>query len=68
MNYSTFQNRDLYVVKAFKDNVGDATADPVVAPEHVAAVGDIEVGVLGNGIDKELFFIYQGADTPLKSD
>jgi len=68
MNYSCFQNRDLYVVKAFKDNVGDATADPVVAPEHVAAVGDIEVGVLDNGIDKELFFIYQGADTPLKSD
>lgn len=68
MNYSTFQNRDLYVVKAFKDNVGDATASPAVAPEHIAAVGDIEVGVLDNGQDKELFFIYQGADTPLKSD
>lgn len=55
--FSTNANRQLYVVEAFKSDVKD-----------VATTGDIAVKTLNNGVDKELYFIYKGADTILKSD
>jgi hypothetical protein len=59
--YSTNQNRQLYVVKAFKDFAAQT-------PEELSAVGDIGVKCINDGVDKELFFMYKGADTVLKSD
>lgn len=55
--FSTNQNRHLYVANAFSDSVSDASA-----------VGTIGVKAVGNGNEKEFFFIYKGADTVLKSD
>lgn len=54
--YSTHQNRQLYV------------ATSVGTVDETSKAGTIEVKSLTNGIEKELFFNYMGADTPLRSD
>lgn len=56
MIYSGKQNRQLYVAKA----VGTVAADSVA--------GTIEVDSVAGTLDKEVFFKYKGADTPLRSD
>lgn len=59
--FSTNQNRQLYVIGAFKDFAAQT-------PEELSAVGDIGVKCINDGVDKELYFLYKGADTVLKSD
>jgi len=53
---STHQNRQLYV------------ATSVGAVSETSKAGTIEVKTLSNGIEKELFFNYMGAVTPVRSD
>lgn len=54
--FSTNQNRQLYVATAY----GDVKAD--------SDTGTITVKTLDNGVDKEIYLQYKGADTVLKSD
>lgn len=51
--YSTFQNRQFYVAKQYVNGVNEAST-----------TGDIEAKVK----DNELYFVYKGADTVLRSD
>ena len=55
---STNQNRHLYVAKAYNATVDDASA--------VGTIGGVKV--IGEGKEKELIFMYRGADNTLKSD
>ena len=55
--FSTNQNRQFYVVKDLQDTAAD-----------VAAEGDIAVASIGEGNDKELYFVYKGKGDVLKSD
>lgn len=56
--FSTNQNRQFYVANSYaKDAVNEK-----------AAAGAIDVGSVDNGVSKELFFKYKGADTVLRSD
>lgn len=54
--FSTNQNRQLYVAKKY-GTVNDT-----------AEVGTIELKTIGTGNNKEMYFLYKGADTVLKSD
>ena len=54
-NFSTNQNRHIYVASAY----GDVS--------ETSAVGTIKVKTVDNGVDKNLYLIYKGADTVLKS-
>lgn len=54
-NFSTNQNRHIYVASAY----GDVS--------ETSAVGTIKVKTVDNGVDKGLYLIYKGADTVLKS-
>lgn len=54
-NFSTNQNRHIYVASAY----GDVS--------ETSAVGTIKVKTVDNGVDKDLYLIYKGADTVLKS-
>lgn len=54
--FSTNQNRHLYVVNEF----GDVKED--------SKTGVINLKSIQDGVDKELYFVYKGADTVLKSD
>jgi len=60
--FSTNQNRQLYVAEA----LGVSTHKPNVTP--ASAVKTIGVNSLGEGNEKELYFVYRGADTVIKSD
>lgn len=51
-------NRQLYVANSYAEG----------AVNEKAAVGAIEVGTVGDGVSKEVFFKYKGADTVLRSD
>ena len=62
--FSTNQNRQLYVLNAFANNTGE---NPTSVDE-TSAVGTVEVKTVGTGADKEVFFVYKGADTVLRSD
>jgi len=57
MTISTNQNRHLYVASAVQNTKA-----------NVATTGDIYVEVINDGLEKELYFLYKGADTTLKSD
>lgn len=54
--FSTNQNRQFYVI------------NKVVTDLTKPTTGDVQVKVIDNGIDKELYFMVMGADTVLKSD
>lgn len=54
-NFSTNQNRHIFVAKTY----GDVKAD--------SATGTITVKSFTNGLDKEFYLLYKGADTVLKS-
>ena len=54
-NFSTNQNRHIYVASAY----GDVS--------ETSAVGTIKVKTVDNGVNKDLYLIYKGADTVLKS-
>ena len=56
--YSTTQNRQLYVANAYNASVNDASA--------VGTIGGVKV--IGEEGEKELSFLYKGADNTLKSD
>jgi len=53
--YSTHQNRQFYVATS----VGEVNES--------SAAGTIEVGSVTNGVEKEVFFKYKGADSPMRS-
>lgn len=55
--FTTNQNRQFYVAKSYKTGI-DAASE----------IGAIEVKTIGDGVNKELFFTYKGADTILRSD
>lgn len=54
-NFSTNQNRHIYVASAY----GDVSEN--------SAVGTIKAKTVDNGVDKDIYLIYKGADTVLKS-
>ena len=56
--FSVNQNRQLYVANAYNATVNDASA--------VGTIGGVKV--IGEGKEKELFFLYKGADNSMKSD
>ena len=56
--FSTNQNRQLYVAKAYNATVDETSA--------VGTIGGVKC--INDGLDKELYFIYKGADTVMKSD
>lgn len=56
--FSTTQNHHLYVAKAYNASVDDTSA--------VGTIGGVKV--IGEGNEKELFFLYKGVDNTLKSD
>lgn len=56
--FSTNQNRQLYVANAYSATVDDTSA--------VGTIGGVKV--IGEEGEKELFFLYKGADNTLKSD
>lgn len=60
-NFNTNQNRQLYVVKAYKE------ADTFNGKDAKLSEGDITVNVSGKGSDKRVYFQYMGADTVMKS-
>lgn len=61
--YSTNQNRHFYIAKRF----ADGTTVPQVG-SATSQAGDIQVKCINDGLDKEFYFVYQGADTVLRSD
>lgn len=56
--FSTNQNRQFYVANSYAEG----------AVNEKAEAGAIEVGCVGEGVSKEVFFKYKGADTVLRSD
>ena len=58
MNFTTNQNRQLYVANAYNSTVNGSSA--------VGTIGGVKV--VDTGLGKELHFLYKGADTVLKSD
>ena len=58
MNITTNQNRQLYVANAYNATVNESSA--------VGTIGGVKV--IDSGLGKELYFIYKGADTVMKSD
>lgn len=56
-NFSTNQVRQLYVAGDYAEKVDDKSAKQAITLKSS-----------DNGIDKELYFVYKGADTVLKSD
>lgn len=58
MNITTNQNRQLYVAKAYNATVNESSA--------VGTIGGVKC--INDGVQKELYFLYKGADTVLKSD
>ena len=58
MNITTNQNRQLYVASAYNAIVSDSSA--------TGTIGGIKVS--DSGLGKEMYFLYKGADTVLKSD
>lgn len=56
--FNTNQNRHLYIVKAYKENVASTDAP--------GTIGGFKL--TGKGLNAELHFLYRGADTMLKSD
>ena len=58
MVFNTNQNRQLYVVNAYNATVNDSSA--------VGTIGGVKV--VDSGLGKEMYFLYKGADTMLKSD
>lgn len=56
--FNTTQVRQFYVASAYAASVTDASA--------VGTIGNVKV--IDEGIDKELYFLYKGAETVLKSD
>ena len=54
----TNQNRHLYVASAYNATVNDSSA--------VGTIGRVKT--IGEGIDKDLFFSYKGADSAIHSD
>lgn len=57
-NFNTNQNRQLYVANAYNATVNESSA--------VGTIGGVKV--IDSGLGKELYFIYKGADTVMKSD
>lgn len=57
-NFSTKQNRQFYVAKAYSATVDNSSDE--------GTIGGIKA--INNGLDKELYFLYKGADTVLRSD
>lgn len=56
--FNTNQNRQFYVANSYaKDGVSEK-----------ATVGTIDLGTVDDGVSKEVFFKYKGADTVLRSD
>ena len=56
--FNTFQNRHIYVAKAYDANVSETSA--------AGTIGGVKV--ISDGIDKELHFLYKGAESLMKSD
>lgn len=56
--YNVNANRQFYVANSYAEG----------AVSESAATGAIEVGSVGNGVSKDIFFKYKGADTVLRSD
>ena len=57
-NFTVSQNRQLYVANAYNATVDENSA--------VGTIGGVKV--VDSGLGKELYFLYKGADTVLKSD
>ena len=57
-NFTVNQNRQLYVANAYNASVDENSA--------VGTIGGVKV--VDSGLGKELYFLYKGADTVLKSD
>lgn len=58
MNITTNQNRQMYVGSAYSATVNDSSA--------VGTIGAVKA--IDGNLGKELYFLYKGADTVLKSD
>ena len=56
--FSTNQNRQFYVASGYNASVTDAS--------DLGTIGAVKA--VTDGIDKEIYFLYKGADTVLKSD
>lgn len=56
--FSLNANRQFYVANSYAEG----------AVKESAATGAIEVGSINNGVSKDIFFKYKGADTVLRSD
>ena len=65
MVFSTNQVHQLYVANQVK-TVADAKAAKTFADG--AKAGDIALRTVGDGKDKEFYFLYKGADTTMKTD
>lgn len=61
--YNTNQNRQFYVIKSFEKDSTKFTGK-----DANPAAQSITVKTVGEGNCKELYFLYKGADTVLKSD
>lgn len=61
--YSVNQNRQFYVANKYSATIDDTT---VVGNVKEGIIGGVKT--IGEGKDKELFFLYKGVDNTLKSD
>lgn len=61
--FNTNQVRQLYVASAYKN-----LAEEGAKVTDVKTLGDIGLKVIDDGVAKELYFVYKGADTVLTSD